>query len=556
MTIDRIAIDNQGHTSRHRTDAGPEATHWTARIPPTGYMAISAVILAIATTLYSFVNGYILAYGDAESHLNIAKRVIDSLTPGVAQLGGIWLPVPHLLLVPFVYFDSLWRTGLAGSIVSGAAFVASAIYIYKIVFLLTRSVPASFIAGGFFISNPNILYLQSTPMTELVLIAFFIVSSYHFIAYIADRSKLVHLVSAAFFGFLASLSRYDGWALVLMQLAVLCIVHFLSRKSTEKIKKLEGRALIFSTLAFFGIALWIGWGFLILGDPLYFTHSDFSAKSQQNSWYARGELPSYHDLPSAITYYSVTTHANAGAILVALGVLGLLFSLFDTRIKHRYSIALILLVPYFFNIATLYLGQSVIFIPSLTPNTFEWKLFNVRYGAMMIPCLAIYAGYLLYRLMRIGNGAYTAGVAVLGICLIGAQSFIYVSGRNPVISLEDGRIGLSSVIARERDAERWFYENYDYGLVLADDFSRAISIVRSPVRMEDVIYVGTKPYWEESLREPEKYARWIIMQEHDPIWKNVWENLETQSRLFGHFNKVYTSDEVLIFKKTDDVPAP
>jgi hypothetical protein len=148
--------------------------------------AISALV-ALFSTFWSYSHNYIIAYGDAESHLNIAKRVIDSLTPGFAQLGGIWLPLPHLLLVPFVYFNFLWRSGLAGSIVSGVAFIISAVYIYKLAYLLTKNKGASFFAALVFILNPNILYLQSTPMTELSLIVFFILSSYQFIKFLQER---------------------------------------------------------------------------------------------------------------------------------------------------------------------------------------------------------------------------------------------------------------------------------------------------------------------------------------------------------------------------------
>src|SRR4051812_47166267 len=74
---------------------------------------VLSIIASVLATWYSYAHGIIVAYGDAESHLNIAKRVVDSLTPGFAQLGGIWLPLPHILLLPFVKFDFLWRTGLA-----------------------------------------------------------------------------------------------------------------------------------------------------------------------------------------------------------------------------------------------------------------------------------------------------------------------------------------------------------------------------------------------------------------------------------------------------------
>src|SRR3989338_6019450 len=124
------------------------------------------IFLAIVSTAIAFNNDLIVAYGDAESHLNIAKRVIDGLTPGFAQLGGIWLPLPHLLMIPLVKVDILWRTGLAGSLISGIAYVVSAIVIFKLVKLVFPNKQAALAAVLVFLLNPNVLYLQSTPMTE------------------------------------------------------------------------------------------------------------------------------------------------------------------------------------------------------------------------------------------------------------------------------------------------------------------------------------------------------------------------------------------------------
>ena len=67
--------------------------------------------------------------------------------------------------------------------------------------------------------------------------------------------------------------------------------------------------------------------------------------------------------------------------------------------------------------------------------------------------------------------------------------------------------------------------------------------------MQNVIYVGNKPYWEESLVAPEKYARWIIMQKNDAVWNAVYEDPMTNARLYKYFDKVYTSDEILVFER-------
>src|SRR3989338_1944373 len=295
-----------------------------------------AISFALLSTTLSLFNDLIIAYGDAESRLNIAKRVAHGLTPGLAQLGGIWLPMPHVLMVPFVWSDFLWRTGLAGSIVSGVAFVVSSIFLFKLTFLLTKNKYAAFFAALVFMLNPNILYLQSTPMTELLLVAFFILSSYFFIRYIKNEDEILSLLVSAFFGFCAVLTRYDGWFLVLFEAATIGLMYLRRR---ENFHKMEGKILLFSTLAFFGVFLWMMWDFLILGDPFYFTNSQFSARTQQMNWLKRGELPAYHNFPLAFAYYLVTSMSNAGVIVFAVGLVGIVLYLKSKKDLHRLFIA-------------------------------------------------------------------------------------------------------------------------------------------------------------------------------------------------------------------------
>lgn len=504
-------------------------------------VAIIAMALSVSMTVFAFFTDTIVAYGDAESHLNIAKRVIHSITPGFAQLGGIWLPLPHLMMVPFVAIDSLWRTGLAGSIVSGFAFIISCVYLYKTTFLLTKNKIAAFVAFVIFAINPNILYLQSTPMTELVLIMFFMLSSYYFIKYVLDDSHVLYLLFAAFFGFCASLSRYDGWFLVIFEALGLIMLYLKNIRSRQLIHELEGKLVLFCTLAFFGVAIWMTWDFLILGDPFYFTNSQFSAKTQQTNWLQRGELPAYHNIVQSFLYYAVTAMSNAGVFSSLLAIVGFILYFKDKKQPHRILISMIFFIPLIFNVVTLYLGQSVIFIPHLTPSTFEWTLFNVRYGAMFVPFIALFFALLWSRIPNKGK----LFLALIIFC----QALLYTVGYSTIVSRDDGTIGLSH--AKRPDAEQWLARNYDDGLVLLDDYARTVSILRTNIPMQNIIYIGNKPYWEESLVQPEKYAQWIVMQKDDAVWKALIDEPITQARLYKYFQKTYTSDEILIFKRNN-----
>ena len=97
-------------------------------------IAILLLLILGAISIYSFItylnNGLGLSYNDARSHLDIGRRVVEGLKPGLAQLGSVWLPLPHLLMIPTVWIDFMWHTGLSGALQSMLSFVGTGIIIY------------------------------------------------------------------------------------------------------------------------------------------------------------------------------------------------------------------------------------------------------------------------------------------------------------------------------------------------------------------------------------------------------------------------------------------
>lgn len=534
-------------------------------------VVVFATLLSITATTIAFMNDWIVRYGDSESHLNIAKRVVDSITPGFAQLGGIWLPIPHMLMLPFIWWDPMWHTGLAGSIVSGVAFIVTSVFLYKTGMLLLNNKYAAFAMAAVFMLNPNVLYMQSTPMTEILLLAFFTLSSYYFIKFLLGQNQLISIIIAGLFTFLAVLTRYEGWFLAGIEFGIIGLYYIPFRDLFAKVpgqgrirnfyrefrlffgspawQKMEGFVVIFITIAFFGVALWLLWDWLILGDPFYFTNSDFSARSQQEIWQSKGQLPAYHNLWMAFLYYFVTAMSNMGVLVYFPALLGFVLYFFAPKNSHRLLIGLLMATPFIFNVLTLFMGQSVIFIPHLTPYTFEHTIFNVRYGLMVIPLVAFGWAY-LFRVVNVGAKLFLIGLFVF-------QFALYYVGYSQVISWQDGMTGLSAAIRPE--AERWVKENYDSGLVLMDDYARTVSVVRSGIPMEHMIYIGNKPYWEESLVTPDKHVNWIVMQENDAVWKSLWMIPAHKARLTKNYDVVYKSREgvgpnITIFKKKPLVP--
>jgi len=130
--------------------------------------AVSALGGAAAAVHYHRL-GLTLAHYDARAHLVVARRVFDSLTPGWQQVGAVWLPLPHLLNALPVQIDWMYRTGFSAIAISIASMALASWAIAALIQRATGSIAGGIVAAALLMLNPDVLYLQSTPMTEPLL---------------------------------------------------------------------------------------------------------------------------------------------------------------------------------------------------------------------------------------------------------------------------------------------------------------------------------------------------------------------------------------------------
>jgi len=138
-------------------------------VSPGGVCAIAAAAWGLAAAVYYHRLGLTLAHYDARAHLVVARRVFDSLIPGWQQVGAVWLPLPHLLNALPVQIDGLYRTGFSAIAISIASMAIAAWAIATLVHRATGSIAGGAVAAALLMLNPDVLYLQSTPMTEPLL---------------------------------------------------------------------------------------------------------------------------------------------------------------------------------------------------------------------------------------------------------------------------------------------------------------------------------------------------------------------------------------------------
>ncbi|MGE5325305.1 MAG: glycosyltransferase family 39 protein, partial [Actinomycetota bacterium] len=254
--------------------------------PDATALGLLTACASIAALVFYYRHNAILLYGDAVAHINIARRVFDSRTPGLFQLGTVWLPLPHVLDIPFILNHRLWQTGLGASIPSMVAYVAGTLGIFRLVRGMTSRL-AAWTAALIFALNPNLIYMQATAMTESLYLALFIWA----IVYFSEFSRSAEqdpaasrraLEKCALLVAAAMLVRYDGWFLA----AVIAIAALVRVWQAWPVARPLHRGLLNYFLLIGAVSvLWLAYNYAGYGNPLEFANGPYSARAiQQRSW--------------------------------------------------------------------------------------------------------------------------------------------------------------------------------------------------------------------------------------------------------------------------------
>lgn len=463
------------------------------------HVVISLSLASILAFIHFYSNGLGLAYNDARSHLDIGRRVVEGLKIGLAQLGSVWLPLPHFLMIFTVWNDTMWHTGLSGSLISMVSYVGTGAFIWKILYKLKIGIAGRLVGVFIFATNTNILYLQSTAMTELLLLMTVTAAFYELICYYQSEN-VWDATKASFWIMLSTLTRYEGWFIFIIMLLLITMRTY----KKQGIKAAEGMFLLVGTLGGFGIFLWFAWNWLIFNDALYSFIGPHSAHAQQQQIYEAGELITKWNIFNSFKIYSLSLHYTIGIFYLLLSVCGIIVLALDNKLNKflRGSIIAFLLSPLVYNVLALYFGFSIISIV----HVFGDNWFNVRYGLMMIPPVAIFIAYFLQRVNIYPKLAIIA--IILGI-------FAHSSQTQIPVTIQDALWGASSKnVSQVSDWLKRNAKNNEDKIFISAGSHDAI-IFSSGLSMNRFIHEGTGTYWESAGKNPQRFARYIIMRTYD-----------------------------------------
>ena len=486
-----------------------------------------AFVIGVVVQWWSLRTGVNFAFWDAQAHLDIARRVVDSVTPGLQMLGTVWLPVPHLLLLPFTLVDAWWWSGLAGGIVGLAAYVAT---VSSLHLLLVRRIGERFawIGTTFVLLNPSLLYLQTTAMTEPLALAFLVASAAAIDGWNDTDSRRM-LIAAGLFASLAVGSRYDGWFFAMIATPTIA---WLSWRRNQRWFR---DAALFALPCLMMGGAWLVYNWAYFGDALEFQRGVWSAQTQQA---AMGALPTKGDLLQSVTTYSGAAVLSAGAVLFGLGLLGIPFLV---RRLPQSAATLLLLTVLPFNILTLLGGQSAIELPwGAHPG-----ILNLRYGLMVLPGMAAAVTFAAAGLggrgprWRMGTQLAALAGVIAQLALFGAHWPASVGALREGLAIRDGD-------RRQQAASDWLAGHYDGGRILVDEVVNVSP--RTRIALRDRIYTWTWQLGGNALTEPESAVDWVLVDRRHADGK-VLGAIDGREVFQNRFDRAFAQDGLEIWRR-------
>jgi hypothetical protein len=547
-----------------------------------GHWMIFSIVLSLglATAFYLYnLDKYSLVYfGDSASHMVISRKIVDWPDPGLKQLGTVWLPLPHLLFLPFSLVDPMFTSGFTGVVIGLPSLAVTSVLLFKIVRINLASGLSfvAFVSALLYASNPNILYISLTAMTEAPFMLFFVASAYYFQKWYQNTpvpsiststsstlvienskrtseekpiTKFQHycpphlprppeyndLIKCSIFIALASLCRYEAWILPVF---LICFIVFLVLK--KKIPKgIRSYTVILSIISTSGVGFWIFYNAYQYANPLEFANVEYYSASSQA--FNRQHQESLLLRPiNVLTVYGVSALYMYGPILLAAAMLGYIANKLCQERNDLNMLYVFLGLPPFFTLLTLVIGIG---------EMRYW--FNSRFLILISPLVLLLAALLLKNVRMRARKSRGILAAVIGV--------LFLFGiLNPV---------LGDVITYLDAKQGFFYKVNPYsvktGEILGLIYDGASSIMMLTGSMQehrimqssgihlihfDEIIEGSVS--KKSFQQPWLYDKWLVVsKDPDPDGVKPTKYLveERKNDLNKYYKRIYDNKYYEIF---------
>ena len=495
--------------------AGPAAAARDRHARIALVIASAALTAGAAAAAYYASAGLTLSHYDARAHLVVARRIIDSLTPGWQQIGAVWLPLPHLLNMLPVQVDALYRTGASAVVISVISAAVTVWAMSSWILRTTGSISGAVAAAVLFLGNPNVLYLQSTPMTEPLLFATTAAAMALTASWI-DTGARRWPVSAGIALAAACLTRYEAWPIAAATVAIAGAVLMRRGASAGEALPACGRLAAWpaaAVLLFLINSRWTVGAWFVSGG--FFVPENTEALGHPLVALAQVREGLYRLSGTALVW-----PAYAGAALVVYAFV---------RSRARASVAL---------------GLALAGAAALPCYAYvQGHPFRIRYDVPLVAaCAALIGaglGLLWSRVQPIAAAAVVSAALIQAPPLDRAAPLIAESARDAAGTA--GRRVVTAFLDAHQDGRTIMMSMGSLGHYMHD-------LSASGFRIRDFLHEGNGDLWNFALLKPAGVVGWIAIEEHAEGGDALFVRARMDRRFLEGFERVAEGGGVALYR--------
>ena len=500
---------------RDAARAEPTAA-WSARGP--AVVGLAALAAGAAAALHYAHLGLTLSHYDARAHLVVARRIVDSLTPGWQQVGAVWLPLPHLLNLIPVQFDAMYRSGASAVAISIASSGIAAWALASLILRATGSMSGAAAGAALLLLNPNVLYLQSTPMTEPLLFAATIASLALTAAWI-DRGAAGWPSAAGAAMAAACLTRYEAWPITVAAIILAGVVLLRRGLGARATLIAMCRLAIYpaAAIALFSFNSWWTVGRIFVSGGFFVPENVEALGHPLAAW--RQLREGLYRLSGSVLVWS----AYAGAALAVAA---------SVRSKTR---------------ATILLSLALAAAAALPWAAYlQGHPFRIRYDVPLVAACAALAGagvgLLWARVRAIAAVAVVVAAALQAPPLDRAAPLILESQRDAANMA--GRRSVSAYLAANYDGRTIMMSMGSLGHYMQD-------LAAQGFRIRDFLHEGNGDIWNFAILDPRGVVGWIAIEERAEGGDALFAEARRHPHFLDGFTRVAEGGGVALYRRRD-----
>ncbi len=475
-----------------------------------------AAILGTFAAIVYWRAGLSLSHYDAKAHLVVARRIFDSLTPSWEQIGAVWLPLPHLLNALPVQIDFMYRTGASAIAIAIVSYALTVACLAAMVRTVSGSRTGAILAALLFAVNPNVLYLQSTPMTEPLLFALsalmvLLLTEWAMSDVVQVRQAVCWVIVAA------CLTRYEAWPIAGTAIVLAAWVKWRRGGVFTAVVHEGGKLALFA-----------------IGTAVFFMGLGFATMGQ---WFMIGGFyvpdPKLQGQPMAV-YEAIREGlvGLAGPRFVQFAVWSFGITLAASLLRRRWTG---LILP-----LALVAAAALPFYAFISGHPFR-----IRYEVPLILAGAAAIGSAVSLLHFL---APLVAIPMLALVMVQAPSFD--ADLAPMVV--EAQLDRANSFGR-RAVTACLREGYDRTTIMASMGSLAHymqELSHAGFNLSDFIHEGSGPIWGHALHgDPSLFVGWILIEEKaeggDSLFHltGVWPNFSER------FERVCEGGNVALYKR-------